>query len=873
MVMRLIRGGETFVPKRRRPGKTLHELFEEAKRPLRPDESVYLDRGFEIPYLPDHGERMRKSGGPYIGPRGGKWANPERTIPWKPPGKARPVASAELASLVREEKLDGIVGRPGGFPATPENIAAVEDEIRARPTESGFAFGGDDFFWYRRGNKMFISILAEERERMTKAGSVVFTHNHPGGGFLSPQDVAAAINLNMVEMRATSEHGTFWLRRPPQGWDRTVKEYRPYPPPDVKSHFYENLEDYSSAARDEMQEYLGPERDAEVKALERRNEVGLNPAERTYFDALIAKHAIAYLPELQRALGDSAEVGYTPRETTKKALLAKGSLRTGFVGDIEAMAVKNSDFRRVLYTVKHCQLVLMALRAGEQIGSESHPVDQFFRVEEGTGEVTLAGKKHKIKAGTAIVVPAGTRHNITSSDTAPLRLYTLYAPPHHRDKTVHHTRKEARTDTEHFDGKVTKGDEVIVEIHGGFFPMASAKGLYLVFPVDEPGWIFPERSAASSEDDSPPHLTFLYIGHPLRYDGVAIPLDTITTCIRHCLARLPRTRMQLGTTLEQFLRVGEPDVYYMPVEVPEQALFENVRCELVQKLRAIGLDIADQDPLRWTPHVTWSYGQPRRLPWARPISIDSSRIELWGGDEPVVFRARGCKITKAGSPLGSVVRWSDGGYRKNGPSGWVPAMHHDGSWYSLSQSGKWKPDAHLDIMYPKGPPDLPEPKLPLQDEPNLPRTRRPETVMGFEIPVTRTADPLRELKLKEGLAPLRRIEQEPNGVDDIRLANKLGRRDIGYLHLTSWEAGPVTKDGQDAVAFWASRLNAAGKRAGLHVHLGDLRGTDPKLVASFVKGCAASRAKPTLSYTGKDRAALALLFAYVKRGDGGYPVG
>ena len=128
----------------------------------------------------------------------------------------------------------------------------------------------------------------------------------------------------------------------------------------------------------------------------------------------------------------------------------------GFVQDIEDLAVKNESFRRVIYTAKHCQLVLMALKPQEEIGSEIHSLDQFFRVEEGTGEAVIDGVTTAIHDGFAIVVPAGTRHNIINTGGSSLKLYTLYAPPNHRDGVVHLTRDEAEADTEHFDGKTTE---------------------------------------------------------------------------------------------------------------------------------------------------------------------------------------------------------------------------------------------------------------------------------------------------------------------------------------------------------------------------------------------------------------------------------
>ena len=128
----------------------------------------------------------------------------------------------------------------------------------------------------------------------------------------------------------------------------------------------------------------------------------------------------------------------------------------GFVEDIEDLTVKNTDFRRVLYTARHSQLVLMALKAGEEIGAEVHTLDQFFRVEEGTGEAVLDGVRTSLRAGFGIVVPAGAKHNIINTGTAPLKLYTLYSPPNHRDGVVHPTRKDAEADSEHFDGKTTE---------------------------------------------------------------------------------------------------------------------------------------------------------------------------------------------------------------------------------------------------------------------------------------------------------------------------------------------------------------------------------------------------------------------------------
>jgi mannose-6-phosphate isomerase-like protein (cupin superfamily) len=128
----------------------------------------------------------------------------------------------------------------------------------------------------------------------------------------------------------------------------------------------------------------------------------------------------------------------------------------GFVQDIEALAIKNEYFRQVLYTAKYCQLVVMALKPAEEIGAEVHKLDQFFRVEEGSGEAVLDGVRSAIRTGFAVIVPAGIKHNIINTGSVPLKLYTLYSPPNHRDGVVHRTRADAEADNEHFDGKTTE---------------------------------------------------------------------------------------------------------------------------------------------------------------------------------------------------------------------------------------------------------------------------------------------------------------------------------------------------------------------------------------------------------------------------------
>jgi mannose-6-phosphate isomerase-like protein (cupin superfamily) len=129
----------------------------------------------------------------------------------------------------------------------------------------------------------------------------------------------------------------------------------------------------------------------------------------------------------------------------------------GFVDAIEDLTDANKDFRRVLYTGQHLQLVLMALKAGEDIGEEVHADrDQFFRVEKGRGEVWIDGKRTKVKSGDAMLVPAGARHNVKNTGAKSMRLYTLYGPPEHRDGVVRATKAKAEALEEHFDGKTTE---------------------------------------------------------------------------------------------------------------------------------------------------------------------------------------------------------------------------------------------------------------------------------------------------------------------------------------------------------------------------------------------------------------------------------
>jgi mannose-6-phosphate isomerase-like protein (cupin superfamily) len=129
----------------------------------------------------------------------------------------------------------------------------------------------------------------------------------------------------------------------------------------------------------------------------------------------------------------------------------------GCIVDIEKETIANTDYRRVLFTAHNIQLVLMNLRVGEEIGEETHHLDQFIRAEEGDATVLLEGDRYPLPAGHAVIIPAGTLHNVINTGSIPLKLYTLYAPPEHKDAIVLHTKSEQRE--EHFDGVVSKEAE------------------------------------------------------------------------------------------------------------------------------------------------------------------------------------------------------------------------------------------------------------------------------------------------------------------------------------------------------------------------------------------------------------------------------
>jgi len=130
----------------------------------------------------------------------------------------------------------------------------------------------------------------------------------------------------------------------------------------------------------------------------------------------------------------------------------------GFATNIEKETLENNNFRKVLYTAKHSQLVLMSLAPKEEIGMEVHPDnDQFFRFEKGEGKCVIDGNEYKVEDGSAVIVPAGAQHNVINvSDAEQLKLYTIYSPAHHKDGVMRKTKAEAESDSPEFDGVTTE---------------------------------------------------------------------------------------------------------------------------------------------------------------------------------------------------------------------------------------------------------------------------------------------------------------------------------------------------------------------------------------------------------------------------------
>ena len=130
----------------------------------------------------------------------------------------------------------------------------------------------------------------------------------------------------------------------------------------------------------------------------------------------------------------------------------------GYHANIEEVTIQNNNFREVLYTGKHSQLVVMSIKPGEEIGNEMHKLDQFFRVEKGKAKVVLNNGEtvYEVEDQFAFIIPAGTWHNVINVGAEDLKVYTIYSPPEHQDKTVHTTKAEAQANEEHFDGVTTE---------------------------------------------------------------------------------------------------------------------------------------------------------------------------------------------------------------------------------------------------------------------------------------------------------------------------------------------------------------------------------------------------------------------------------
>lgn len=136
---------------------------------------------------------------------------------------------------------------------------------------------------------------------------------------------------------------------------------------------------------------------------------------------------------------------------------SEGSNKKGFFADIEIETLENKNYRKVLYTGKHMQLVLMSLIPGEEIGEEVHSsIDQFFRFEAGSGKVKINDAEYDVKANSVVIIPAGSKHNIINTGKDILKIYTIYSPPNHKDEVTFFLKKDAEESKEKFDGKTTE---------------------------------------------------------------------------------------------------------------------------------------------------------------------------------------------------------------------------------------------------------------------------------------------------------------------------------------------------------------------------------------------------------------------------------
>jgi len=158
------------------------------------------------------------------------------------------------------------------------------------------------------------------------------------------------------------------------------------------------------------------------------------------------------MADYMRNLADSIIYKFSEEEEVSE----NPSLEGFYDKDISKTTIDNNNFREVLYTGKSSQLVLMSIGPGEDIGDEVHDVDQFFRIEEGEGEAIINSKTYKVKDDSSVIVPAGAKHNFINTGKGPLKLYSIYSPPHHKDGVIHKTKGDAMEDSEHFDGKTTE---------------------------------------------------------------------------------------------------------------------------------------------------------------------------------------------------------------------------------------------------------------------------------------------------------------------------------------------------------------------------------------------------------------------------------
>jgi mannose-6-phosphate isomerase-like protein (cupin superfamily) len=167
--------------------------------------------------------------------------------------------------------------------------------------------------------------------------------------------------------------------------------------------------------------------------------------------------AVCFLLSVTAAVSAKETTNIAEKKSEKTADKAKNKMK-GFSIDIEKATLENNNFRKVLYTAKYSQLVLMSLKPGEEIGMEVHENnDQFFRFEEGQGKCTINGNEYKVSKGSVIIIPSGAQHNvINNSKTGSLKLYAIYSPPVHKDKIVRVTKEEAEANPAEFNGKTTE---------------------------------------------------------------------------------------------------------------------------------------------------------------------------------------------------------------------------------------------------------------------------------------------------------------------------------------------------------------------------------------------------------------------------------